>query len=67
MFGAQWTRAFRKLRCRRSLRRTLLEWYGAEFVCPEGHGLLHEPKLVETSYCASRWARLDASWRELFH
>jgi hypothetical protein len=44
---------------------TLLEWYGSEFMCPQGHGVLHEPELA-TSYCARRWVRLDASWRELF-
>jgi hypothetical protein len=46
---------------------TLLEWFGAEYVCPEGHGVLHEPELIRSSYCSTKWVRFDASWRELFH
>lgn len=45
---------------------TLLEWYGAELVCSKGHGVLHEPEPLASSYCARRWVTLDASWQELF-
>jgi hypothetical protein len=45
---------------------TLLEWYGTEFVCAKGHGVLHEPEPLMASYCKRRWVSLDASWRELF-
>jgi hypothetical protein len=45
---------------------TLLEWYGAEFICSQGHGVLHEPEPLKSSYCIRRWVALDASWRELF-
>jgi hypothetical protein len=45
---------------------TLLNWYGIELVCARGHGVLHVPELARSSYCASRWVALDASWQELF-
>lgn len=46
--------------------RTLLEWYGTEFMCTKGHGILHAPELARNSYSVSRWINLDTSWRELF-
>jgi hypothetical protein len=45
---------------------TFLEWYGTEFVCASGHGVLHVPELPGSSYSATRWVSLDASWQELF-
>ncbi len=45
--------------------RTFLEWYGTEFLCERGHGLLHVPE-TSASYCALRWVRLDATWSNLF-
>lgn len=45
---------------------TLLHWYGAEFACPKGHGLLHEPEPIASSYSSRQWVTLDATWRELF-
>lgn len=45
---------------------TLLDWYGTEFVCAKGHGVLYVPELLESSYCRSHWVTLDASWQELF-
>jgi hypothetical protein len=44
---------------------TFLEWYGTEFMCVKGHGLLHVPE-VPTGCYSTRWLRLDASWRSLF-
>ncbi len=44
----------------------LLDWYGTEFICPEGHGLLHVPQLSKASFSPQRWLRLDASLRSLF-
>jgi hypothetical protein len=44
----------------------LLDWYGAEWMCARGHGLLYEPDTAVAAYSAPRWQRLDASWRALF-
>ena len=44
----------------------LLDWYGTELMCPEGHGLLQVPELPRASLSSHRWLRLDASWRSLF-
>jgi hypothetical protein len=35
--------------------RTLLDWYGHEMVCSQGHGLLQQPELIKSSYCSSTW------------
>ena len=43
-----------------------LEWYGTEFLCTRGHGLLHVPEIPTSSYPAPRWMALDASWKQLF-
>ena len=42
----------------------LLDWGGTEFLCSEGHGVLHIPHL-STSWDeeADRWIKLDDSWR----
>lgn len=45
---------------------TLLDWYGTELVCAHGHGVLHVPALVESSYCAPQWIHFDSSWQPLF-
>ena len=44
----------------------LLDWYGIELMCPEGHGFLHVPELRKASFSSHQWLRLDASWRSLF-
>lgn len=44
----------------------LLEWYGAEFICSKGHGLMHVPATAASSYGPQRWMHLDASWSGLF-
>ncbi len=44
----------------------LLDWYGTELMCPEGHGLLQAPALAGASYAKHRWQPLDAAWRGLF-
>ena len=43
-----------------------LDWYGAELICLKGHGLLHVPEIVTSSYATQRWHPLDASWSSLF-
>lgn len=74
----RWAACDQRKRCPTCLRRlvnpvrighsagTLLEWYGEELICSEGHGVMLEPELAESSYCSRQWVRLDASWRELF-
>ncbi len=44
---------------------TFLEWYGTEFLCVKGHGLLHVPE-IPTTYSTQRWLDLDPSWGSLF-
>lgn len=44
----------------------LLDWYGTELMCVNGHGLLYEPELPASAYGARRWQPLDASWSGLF-
>lgn len=44
----------------------LLEWYGTELMCSQGHGLLHVPETPTSSYSAPSWLSLDPSWRGLF-
>lgn len=43
-----------------------LEWYGTEFICTRGHGLLHVPGISTSCYTTQRWLYLDASWSDLF-
>lgn len=45
---------------------TFLEWYGTEFVCPNGHGLLHVPEIPTVSFRTPSWMHLDRSWSGLF-
>ena len=45
---------------------TFLQWYGTEFACPKGHGLLHVPDTPEISLPTQRWVHLDRSWSGLF-
>jgi hypothetical protein len=45
---------------------TFLEWYGAESVCPRGHGLLHVSEISASYSEKPEWLRLGDSWRALF-
>lgn len=40
------------------LSRTLLDWHGAEFVCPEGHGMLQVSATAASPYAPVQWVRL---------
>ena len=42
--------------------RTFLEWYGAESLCSRGHGLLHDPEILNSYHGAPQWLSLDSSW-----
>ena len=46
--------------------RSLLSFSGIEFVCSEGHGLLHVPDYPTSWFSSQRWLALDSSWRILF-
>jgi len=43
-----------------------LEWYGTEFACTMGHGLLYVPENPTVSFRTQRWLHLDRSWSVLF-
>lgn len=45
---------------------SFLNWYGTEFVCSRGHGLVHVPDMPTTWFPAPRWVAMDASWAGLF-
>jgi hypothetical protein len=45
---------------------TFLEWYGTEFVCVKGHGLLHVPEIPTVSFRTQSWMHLGRSWSGLF-
>jgi hypothetical protein len=44
----------------------LLDWWGTELVCSEGHGLLHVPEMKSSWLEIEQWVRLDESWKPLF-
>lgn len=46
--------------------RSFLGFSGMEFVCAEGHGLLHVPDYPTSWFASQRWLPLDSSWRVLF-
>ena len=78
IFAFRWVLIDQRRRCPECLRRcgnpvsignpsyVLLDWYGTEFICPEGHGILHVPQLSTSSFSPQRWLRLDAAVRSLF-
>jgi hypothetical protein len=45
---------------------TFLDWYGTEFMCDRGHGLLHVPEIQASCYNTQHWLYLDPSWSNLF-
>ena len=46
--------------------RSFLSFSGMEYVCAEGHGLLHVPDYPTSWFASQRWLPLDSSWRILF-
>jgi len=44
----------------------LLEWWGTELVCSDGHGLLHVPEMKSSWLEFEQWVQLDDSWKPLF-
>ena len=77
ILGLRWALVDQRRRCPVCLRllsnpvrigqpsNTFLEWYGVEFICARGHGLLHVPEMPTISYRTQSWLCLDASWRSL--
>ncbi len=76
--AAFWIVDDQRQRCPRCLRRltnparvgersrSFLSFSGIEYVCTEGHGLLHVPDYPTSWFASQRWLPLDASWRVLF-
>lgn len=44
----------------------LLEWWGTELVCPDGHGMLHVAEGKTSWLEGDEWIELDESWKALF-
>ncbi|HZU32210.1 MAG TPA: ABC transporter permease [Candidatus Angelobacter sp.] len=44
----------------------LLDWWGTELVCSDGHGLLHVPEMKSSWQEFDQWVSLDESWKALF-
>lgn len=44
----------------------LLDWWGTELVCSDGHGLLHVPEMKSSWLEFEQWVHLDESWKPLF-
>jgi hypothetical protein len=70
LLALRWTFEDQRRRCPECLRRvtnpvsfgclshTLLDWHGAEFVCPEGHGMLQVSATAASPYAPLHWVRL---------
>jgi len=46
---------------------TFLGWYGTEFVCGKGHGVLLAPETPTASFSQQDWFHLDDSWTAAPH
>jgi MacB-like periplasmic core domain len=78
MLALSWSLHDQSRRCRVCLKRLgneanvgapsylLLDWWGTELVCPEGHGVLHVPEMSSSWLEFDQWVRLDESWKPLF-
>lgn len=78
VIALRWSLCDQRRRCPTCLRRltkptriggashTFLEWYGMEFICNQGHGLLYVSEVDTSASDAQRWVNLDSSWEVLF-
>ncbi len=78
MIALSWSLYDQGRRCRLCLKRLghaasvgtpsylLLEWWGTELVCSDGHGLLHVPEMRSSWQEFDQWVSLDESWKPLF-
>ncbi len=78
MIALSWSIHDQSRRCRICLRRlgheasvgvpgySLLDYWGSELVCSDGHGLLYIPELKASWQQFDRWIQLDPSWKPMF-
>jgi hypothetical protein len=78
LLAVSWAMHDQCRRCRICLRRLgneasvgapsylLLDWWGTELVCSDGHGLLHVPEMKSSWLEFEQWIHLDESWQALF-
>jgi hypothetical protein len=78
MVALSWSLHDQGRRCRFCLRRLsneasvgtpgylLLDWWGTELVCSDGHGILHVPEMKSSWQEFDQWVSLDESWKPLF-
>jgi hypothetical protein len=78
MIALSWSLHDQGRRCRLCLRRLsneasvgtpsylLLDWWGTELVCSDGHGMLHVPEMKSSWQEFDQWVSLDESWKPLF-
>jgi MacB-like periplasmic core domain len=78
MLALSWALHDQRRRCRICLKRLgneasvgapgylLLDWWGTELVCSNGHGLLHVPEMKSSWLEIEQWVQLDESWKPLF-
>ena len=78
MVALSWSLHDQGRRCRLCLRRLgneasvgtpsylLLDWWGTELVCSDGHGMLHVPEMKSSWQEFDQWVSLDESWKPLF-
>ncbi len=78
MLALSWALHDQSRRCRICLKRLgneasvgapsylLLDWWGTELVCSDGHGLLHVPEMQSSWLAFDQWVHLDESWKPLF-
>lgn len=76
--GLSWSLHDQCRRCRLCLKRLgheasvgapaylLLDWWGTELVCSQGHGMLHVPEMRASWLEMDQWTPLDDSWKPLF-
>ncbi|HEY6274536.1 MAG TPA: ABC transporter permease [Terriglobales bacterium] len=78
MLSVSWALHDQSRRCRICLKRLgneasvgapsylLLDWWGTELVCPQGHGVLHVPEMSSSWLEVDQWVCMDESWKPLF-
>jgi len=77
LFAYRWSIQEQAKRCPVCLRRMsnpvqigtwptmLLDWFGMEYMCRLGHGVLYEPN-IDGAFSSRRWTPLGPSWKDLF-
>jgi hypothetical protein len=77
IFGLRWALSDQRQRCPVCLHplshptrigspaQSLFDWYGTEYICARGHGLLYVPGAPTTWCSKQRWHYLDPTWTTL--